>query len=84
MKSGDKSWPSCAIFWDAKRKMSMAVNIAMVYSYYEAGRMIIDEEQNGSEREMTLPKDNNQIFASKYQTVLPSKEELQQLMNEKE
>lgn len=72
------------LFRDAKRKMSMAVNIAMVYSYYEAGRMIIDGEQNGSEREMTLPKDNNQIFASKYQTVLPSKEELQQLMNEKE
>jgi hypothetical protein len=26
---------------------------------------------------MTLAEDNNQIFASKYQTVLPSKEELQ-------
>ena len=28
----------------------------------------------------TLPKDNNQIFASKYQTYLPSKEELRQLI----
>ena len=32
--------------------------------------------------EMTLPENNNQIFASKYQTVLPSKEELQHLLNE--
>lgn len=32
--------------------------------------------------EITLPKDNNQIFASKYQTYLPSKEELQQLIEE--
>lgn len=38
------------MFRDAKHKMSMAVNVAMVYSYYEAGRMIIDEEQNGDER----------------------------------
>ena len=32
--------------------------------------------------EMTLAEDNNQIFASKYQTVLSSKEELQHLLNE--
>ncbi len=32
--------------------------------------------------EITLPKDNNQIFASKYQTVLPSKEELKRLIEE--
>ena len=32
--------------------------------------------------EITLPKDNNQIFASKYQTYLPSKEELQRLLEE--
>ncbi len=32
--------------------------------------------------EITLPKDNNQIFASKYQTILPSKEELQRLLEE--
>jgi len=34
--------------------------------------------------EMTLPDDNNQIFASKYQTVLPSKEELKDLIEDKE
>lgn len=32
--------------------------------------------------EITLPNDNNQIFASKYQTYLPSKEELQRLIEE--
>ena len=32
--------------------------------------------------EMTLPEDNNQIFASKYQTVLPSKDELKKLLEE--
>jgi predicted nuclease of restriction endonuclease-like (RecB) superfamily len=30
--------------------------------------------------EMTLPEDNEQIFASRYQTILPSKEELRKLL----
>ncbi len=34
--------------------------------------------------EITLPEDNNQIFASRYQTVLPSKEELKQLIEAKQ
>ena len=46
--------------------------------------IIICKDKKDAVVEMTLPKDNNQIFASKYQTVLPSKEELQQLMSEKE
>lgn len=51
IKSGDKFFNQVMqLFRDAKRKMSMAVNMAMVYSYYEAGRLIIDEEQNGKER----------------------------------
>ena len=51
MKSGEKFYGQVVqLFRDAKRKMSLSVNMAMVYSYYEAGRMIIDEEQNGSER----------------------------------
>ena len=33
--------------------------------------------------ELTLPEDNRQIFASKYQTVLPNKEELARLLDEK-
>jgi predicted nuclease of restriction endonuclease-like (RecB) superfamily len=32
--------------------------------------------------EMTLPKDNNQIFASKYEMLLPNKEELRELLEE--
>lgn len=34
--------------------------------------------------EMTLPENNDQIFASRYQTVLPSKEELRNLLNSKD
>lgn len=34
--------------------------------------------------EITLPENNQQIFASKYQTVLPSKEEWKNILNEKE
>ena len=46
MKSDDNFFGQVAqLFRDAKRKMSLSVNMAMVYSYYEAGRMIIDEEQ---------------------------------------
>ena len=33
---------------------------------------------------MTLPEDNSQIFASKYETVLPSKEDLQKLLEEQQ
>lgn len=46
--------------------------------------IIVCKDKKDAVVEMTLPKDNNQIFASKYQTVLPSKEELRQLMSEKE
>ncbi len=34
--------------------------------------------------EITLPENNKQIFASKYQTVLPSKEKLKQLIEDKD
>ena len=34
--------------------------------------------------EITLPEDNDQIFASRYKTVLPDKEELRQLLNDKD
>ncbi|MFI5136873.1 MAG: YhcG family protein [Sphingobacteriales bacterium] len=33
--------------------------------------------------ELTLPENNDQIFASRYQTILPSKEELRNLLNSK-
>lgn len=38
------------LFQNAKKNLSVAVNTTMVYSYYEAGRMIIEEEQDGKER----------------------------------
>ena len=32
--------------------------------------------------EMTLPEENTQIFASKYQLILPSKEEFKKIMED--
>lgn len=42
--------------------------------------IILCKDKKDSVVEMTLPKDNTQIFASKYETVLPSKEELKKLI----
>lgn len=42
--------------------------------------IILCKDKNQVVVEMTLPEDNTQIFASKYQTVLPSKEELRKLL----
>lgn len=44
--------------------------------------IILCKDKNQAVVEMTLPEDNNQIFASKYETVLPSKEALQNLLKE--
>lgn len=66
----------------------------MMYVNYYDRELKLDEEnntigiilcQNKSESvvKYTLPKDNEQIFASKYKTVLPSKEELKALMRAK-
>lgn len=38
------------LFQNAKKNLSAAVNMTMVYSYYEAGRIIVEEEQGGKER----------------------------------
>ena len=35
---------------EAKRKVVSAVNVALVYTYYEVGRMIVEEEQGGNKR----------------------------------
>ena len=42
--------------------------------------IILCKDKNDGVVEMTLPENNDQIFASKYQTVLPSKEELKRLI----
>lgn len=42
--------------------------------------IILCKDKSKSLVEMTLPKDNNQIYASKYLTVLPNKEEFKRLL----
>lgn len=44
--------------------------------------IVLCKDKNNAIVEMTLPENNTQVFASKYQTVLPSKEELKQLLEE--
>lgn len=44
--------------------------------------IILCKDKNDAVVEMTLPEDGSQIFASKYETVLPSKEELKKLLTE--
>lgn len=44
--------------------------------------IILCKDKSKALVEMTLPQNNNQIFASKYLTILPHKEELQKLLEE--
>ena len=43
--------------------------------------IVLCKDKNNAVVEMTLPEDNSQIFASKYETVLPSKADLRKLLN---
>jgi hypothetical protein len=43
--------------------------------------IILCKDKNKSLVEITLPENNKQIFASKYQTILPSKIALQKILN---
>ena len=43
--------------------------------------IIICREKNDTLVRLTLPEDNNQIFASKYMTVLPTKEEFKKVLD---
>ena len=43
--------------------------------------IILSKVKNQAVVETTLPEGNRQIFASKYQTILPTKESLQELLN---
>ena len=45
--------------------------------------ILLCKDKNDSLVEMTLPEDNDQIYASKYMTVLPSKDELKKLLEDK-
>ncbi len=46
--------------------------------------IILCQDKNDTLVEITLPEDNEQIFASKYKTILPSKDELKKLIEDKE
>lgn len=46
--------------------------------------IVLCKKKNDTLVEITLPENNEQIFASKYETVLPSKRELKKLIDEKE
>ncbi len=46
--------------------------------------IILCKDKDDTVVEYTLPENNEQIFASKYQTILPTKKQLQLLMTEKE
>lgn len=65
----------------------------MYVNYYDRFVKLEDEnpsvgillcaDKNDSVVKITLPKENSQIFASKYLTVLPSKEILKELLQDK-
>lgn len=85
----------CFVLFDLKigeLKHQDIGQMQMYVNYYDRKVKLEDEnptigillckEKNNAVVEMTLPEDNSQIFASKYNTVLPSKEKLQKLIEE--
>ena len=87
----------CFVLFDLKigrLKHQDIGQMQMYVNYYDRKVKLKDENptigillcknKNDAVVEMTLPEDNSQIFASKYLTVLPSKEELQKLMESEE
>lgn len=46
--------------------------------------IVLCQNKNQAVVEYTLPENNEQIFASKYQTVLPSKADLKHIIEEEE
>ena len=44
--------------------------------------IIICKNKNDTLVKLTLPKDNNQIFASRYTTILPSLDEFKKIIEE--
>lgn len=85
----------CFVLFDLKigeLKHQDIGQMQMYVHYYDRKVKLPDENQtigivlcrdkNNAVVEMTLPEDNTQIFASKYETILPSKEALQKLLEE--
>ena len=52
----------------------------MYVNYYD--RCIKFHDENDTLVKLTLPKDNNQIFASRYTTILPSLDEFKKIIEE--
>jgi len=87
----------CFVLFDLKigrLKHQDIGQMQMYVNYYDRKMKLEDENptmgvllcknKNDTVVEMTLPEDNSQIFASKYLTVLPSKEELKKLIESEE
>lgn len=85
----------CFVLFDLKigeLKHQDIGQMQMYVHYYDRKVKLLDEnptigivlcrDKNNAVVKMTLPKGNTQIFASKYETVLPSKEALQKLLEE--
>ena len=85
----------CFVLFDLKIGELKHQNIGqmqMYVNYYDRKVKLSDEnktigiilcrDKNNAVVEMTLPEDNSQIFASKYETVLPKKEDLRRLLEE--
>lgn len=85
----------CFVLFDLKigeLKHQDIGQMQMYVNYYDRKVKLADEnpsigiilckDKKNAVVEMTLPEDNSQIFASKYETVLPSKEDLQRLLEE--
>ena len=83
----------CFVLFDlkiGKLKHQDIGQMQMYVHYYDRVEKLPDEnptigillcaDKNQAMVDMTLPEDNQQIFASKYETVLPSKEKLQSLL----
>lgn len=84
----------CFVLFDLKigrLKHQDIGQMQMYVNYYDRNVKLPDENKtigvllcknkNDAIVEMTLPEDNSQIYASRYMTVLPSKEELKMLMD---
>ena len=70
---------------ELKRQINLALYERLVLSRNkEAIKLLwqICKDKNNTLVKLTLPKDNNQIFASKYMTVLPTDEEFKKVIDE--
>ena len=77
----------CFVLFDLKigeLKHQDIGQMQMYVHYYDRPTIgiVLCRNKNNAVVEITLPEDNTQIFASKYETILPSKEALQKLLEE--